>query len=566
MHNDMSIKNRVSIRNLFPLIIVSIAFSCSLAYGFYALSGLILSDDQISYWYRASEIITHNFSIRYWNPTATFSYLLGFLYLVLHNVKWAFLFIFGCISVLYCVAMTLSIKIFLKNELLSLGIAIISLIPVYTLGMTYWGFGSFDMVRGRILIMPIAPLVIVWFYEKRNSGKIWIPLVLCSLAGVIHLEIIYLAIILSVVLFWLHYQIGIDKKIFTQTLLPIALSGIVICGIYFIPKIVQSYLGPNPTTVLFHWLTLSREYYSDYINQLSNHAYLKLQWEASKSAFWWTMFPPRLTDIVYVAVSSFFLFFFGTLGLLEIKKKNYELFKFILIFLVATLSVAYGYQFIRYIGRFLWGASPKIWEEVRAVKFIYFFIYLSIGFLFKKWLVEKKFGLIVIASILIVFSPIQILTVLPTQWKERLITHTSTIFRQPYLTEYFRKALKIVDVKQERDLKAIEGIFAKEVKTDRRTYALTDIHSLKQSGLVTLISYQDKRSSTSQINREDPLPYWYLAYNEISQALRSGNSEKVLQTAKKYQCEWVVSYQKLSDKNLIPRYEGEELFLYQVSK
>ncbi len=66
--------------------------------------------------------------------------------------------------------------------------------------------------------------------------------------------------------------------------------------------------------------------------------------------------------------------------------------------------------------------------------------------------------------------------------------------------------------------------------------------------------------------RTPALPYWYLAYNEISQVLRSGDSEKVVQTTKKYQCEWVVSYQKLLDKNLIPRYEGEELFLYQVSK
>ncbi len=529
----------------------------------YLCNDITWSNDQIAYLSSAESVITNNFSLKFWNPSATFSYFLGIFISLFHDPKLAFLVIFTLTTFFYLYSMSVSLKKFIECEWLSNFIAVISLTPMYTLGMTYWGFNSFNMIMGRILIMPFAPIVITWAYKEKDSRRIWMPLLLCSLSGLLHLEILYLTAILILTLST--YALRRTEAIkyflnFTITILPCVL--VVMMIVLSLHYIANGYMMVDTS----YWERVVNLIHKDYVINLSNQSYLNLQWKSASVAFWWTMFPPRIIDVLYILFNSTFLFVLGFLGLWEIKNRCYELHQFIIRFTLSALTVAYGYQFFCYIGRFLWGASPSIWEEVRAVKFIYFFIYLSIGFLFKKWLVEKKFGLIVIASILIVFSPMQMLTMLPTQWKERLVMQTSTIFKQPHLAEYFRKALKIVDVKQERDLKVIEGIFAKEVKTDHLTYVLTDIHSLKQSGVVTLISYQDKRIGRSQTNRESALPYWYLAYQEINQVLRSGNAQKVVQTAKKYQCEWIVSYQKLSDEKLIPRYEGEELFLYQVNE
>ena len=96
-------------------------------------------------------------------------------------------------------------------------------------------------------------------------------------------------------------------------------------------------------------------------------------------------------------------------------------------------------------------------------------------------------------------------------------------------------------------------------------FVLSDIHALSLSGKRVMLSYQSKRGGRppgSKEDRESYLPYWYLAYSEISTALHSESTDRLLETAKKYGCRYIAAEHPVESEDWKCLYTGLKYNLY----
>jgi hypothetical protein len=96
---------------------------------------------------------------------------------------------------------------------------------------------------------------------------------------------------------------------------------------------------------------------------------------------------------------------------------------------------------------------------------------------------------------------------------------------------------------------------------------LSDRHELCGSGANIVISYHHKRLCKIDAagGTYDLLVYWYAAYQEVSAALQSRDSGKILAAARKYGCDYAVTDFPLKNTRFKPVYEGKAYALYKIA-
>ena len=546
MFKDIKINIR---QNFLLLTAVFIPYLLTTLY-FIDLSGF--SDDQTSYFLRAQMIAAGDAG---YQAGHFFPYILAKIYQLTGDFKTSFIVIYALVCFAYFHLTHAGFDIILKNRMVSLFLTIISLTPHYTLGMTFWGFAGSEFITARILIMPfVVPILAVYLTNLDKPGVFWLY-GLCIILSLLHLSAIYLlgVMIVYYCLYRLVKRRFKPDKAAIYFLTASAWSGVwVLAMLYLIP-------GQHLDYFLIDTYRVITRVNHEYALSLTDREYLNLLWGSMSAAFWWAMFPPKLTDLFYAVTESFFLLAFAAAGFAALKKERGDLFRAMIMLMVSVLAVSYGFQTFCWIGWKLFGLGPKIYEEVRAFKFIYFPIFIAIGFFLMR--PNRKFKVVIL--ILLVISPFGLVRMTPNGLKLSMVEQFDRLFPNPIYHEYVEKALKIKSV-DEAEITQLIKIIKKEAPEEATI--LTTIHKIKQSGRRIIISYQDKRSGRQGFTgpRKDEIVYWHLAYQEVSRVIKSRDPKHIRDTARKYNANYVILENRQDDPGLKPMFEGNRYFLYEV--
>ena len=277
------------------------------------------------------------------------------------------------------------------------------------------------------------------------------------------------------------------------------------------------------------------------------------------------MFPLRWTDLVFALFNALFLLPCAVLGFSILKNDEPRLFSKIMGFMGCVCATAFAYQTLRFMGWKLFGWHPHVLEEYRAIKYLYLALYLSAGFFLKNlWAQQKKISVFALAALLCV-SPLAALRILPQRFKQQIVQNAREAFHlKAQQMEYLQKALQFGDPEQKKDIAAMTDVL-RAMPSSSTEFVLSDIHSLSLSGRRVMLSYQSKRGDRppgSKEERQFYLPYWYLAYSEISATLQSGNADRLLETARKYGCRYIAAEGVISNQGWKCLYTGRKYNLY----
>ncbi len=532
-----------------------------------------LSDDQVTYLYKAELIAkTSGLPGAWWNPSSTFSYFLNMVNAWVNDEKASFVVIYVITAFVYLYGMTWALRKYIPSPTIASFIAIISLIPHYTLGMTYWGFGGFEFIRARILIMPFVPVLLRCYFDWKASHRILIVFLGCCMVAVLNFEIIYMGAILCLYsLFFVLTDASIRRSIKYSHVLGIMLFGSMSIFFLYYNKIMIHFIGASKVFFVLPTYELLKRVFEGNLHQLTDMQYLDLKWEAAEKAFWWGLFPPRLSDIGLFLIEHIFILILAVGGCFVWKKRSKASFDQWVKFTLCTLVIAYGYQIIRTFGHYIMHWSPDIREEVRAFKFITFPMYISVGWFLTKMVGEKKYLWIIICCLTLFIAPVQVARRIPVQWKIQCVQWSQTFLtveKQAYLEKVF--AIKNSD--QSEDIEQINSLLSQfwiGDTDDIKQSVLTTEHKIKFSDRPTLISYQDKRGAPTKYfenssERTDLLVFWYLAYKEISQVLELDDPQLWILAAKKFECRFIVSKYNIQFAGLEKLYVGKSLNLYRI--
>jgi hypothetical protein len=530
-----------------------------------------LSHDQITYWSYAqtlSEAGTHQYL---WRPIFSFSHILAFIHRFLASPIACFILVYVCAGYLYLLATYWSMRQFLKNDTVCTWIAVASIVPHYTLGMTYWGFAGLEFVSARMLIMPLVPLIIRWAVQDTSRFLWMLAPILCASAAALNFEAFYLlAALFLLAIVTLTGDAGrrTHLRFYAFGYGVAALLG---CLIFAYADYGSKHPTHNADMIARLYQDLIRIHTPTILN-MSSAAYTALVWESARAGFWWALFPPGLSEIVMAAGESIFVILAAVMGFLTALRNKQRWAKDLFCFSCCVLLVAYGYQAARYFAGMWLGWPADIFEEVRAFKFVYFSLYVGAGYYLLSLIRSQRRWTAVLVTALLLISPLNSLRMLPDSVRVGLyqsIITSGMIGRSDAMKqEYVAKALGYQDPVKAKDIKMIVGLLD-ELEGREPAQVLTDLHEVKLAKVLTFVSYQDKRGARTSFRfgeapRQLKGPYWYLAYREITAALTSGDPTIIRHMANKYGCDYCIVRDELKDGSFKPLYDGAYYRLYRI--
>lgn len=528
------------LKKIFPWLLLLVAPYI----GLLLMPDRFISDDQTTYFLAIQKNIVENGAIK---PFALGENILYWFLLLFDTEVRALTAYFVFFSTLYLFSMYWSLnRVFLKDRLVSLVIATSSLAPIYVLGMTFWGFNRWGMILPRVSILWIIPLVVAFAMKLPLGRKQWLGLFISISTMIFHLSAFFLVACIYIFLILRSLKSRQFRFAFETTLFT-----------FFILVVAESVRR----SVVYSTMGFISEIPIQFIEQASSivgREQIDLMWKASDAAFWWTLFPPRLSDVVYFLGGSFFIIYFAVSGVSRCWRSNKVLATNLLLLVVSVIVVAYGYQFFRFVGWRLLGLAPSFYEEVRAFRIIMLPLYIFAG-LYLIYLKENnRLKAFIFCSILCFLPPTTLIRNLPTQLRIDAASEAVKILPGEAYTrkEYVEKSLGINNQEKEKDIETIVNIILNGNFSQERI--MSTEHKLKRAGLPVLMSYQDKRLPL------DRLVYWFLTFSEISKVLDSRDEKLIADTAYESNCSLVVTQYPLVTDRWSVLYEGNTLYFYQL--
>lgn len=525
------------------------------------MGGARLSDDQINYVAIAERILDPAAPVVSWVPYRTFSFLLAGLFGLTGDHILSLKVIFAAVSFLYLIGMARFLGIFLKNKPAVWAATVISMTPGYTLGMTFWGFGQFELILARTVFMALAPWVLWLFWDPAPRRRA-LSLILCALGTILSMEAMLLLAIMGLCMV---LQFMLDKKVRAQAagvlgwgMAVAALIGIVV---YYIPVFYQRDIFFTQAPIYQSMIEANRAW----VQALAPAAFVDLFWEAAYACCWWTLFPPRLSDLLFALANQGLLIGAAVLGWSFLRRSGGSLAGRWGLWTLCVIAVAYGYPLARFVGWKLLDLPPHIFEEVRAFKFFHPLLFVCAGLaLDRLWQGRRRAAFAALTAILCV-APLGVLQSIPADWKSAIHDLAARYVTDPEKLGYVAKALALRDGELDQDLGEIRSIL--EERTPQDAFVLSTQYPLRLSGRNLIALYNDKRNGYLDIDGETyaRLPYWYVSYKEISEASDTCDEEQLIQLARKYGCDFAAVPCSFSGSRWETLYSGRRVSLYRLN-
>jgi hypothetical protein len=240
----------------------------------------------------------------------------------------------------------------------------------------------------------------------------------------------------------------------------------------------------------------------------------------------------------------------------------------LLFLFIASLAVAYLFQFLCVLGWKLFGTPPFILEEVRSFKYALFPGFVLIGALLEHLRTEKRRAALVAVVVILLVSPLNAVRAIPQLWKETIVSVADDLRVNTVHREYMMKALDYRNLEYQHELNEIIAI-VKDLDKDEPVI-LSDIHQFKRAGVQTLVTYHDKRGSPLEslafaVRRNHGFVVWHLALRDVQHTLRSDDPEELLKMMKRFDVPIAVTYSRYHHPDLKILYQGKTLTLYSMA-
>jgi hypothetical protein len=533
---------------LLLLLALSIASACLI--DFHAFS-----DDQKTYIRIATDILARPVA---WNPSDSFAWVLAGLHRFSGNWTQAYALVYGLVASLYLLSAYLCLRCLRLGPWPALAATLVSLVPHYTLGMTFWGFAGAEFVTARIMILPLATLLMSAFLRNRETHRAAWIFPLAAAGSFLHLSSAFLFSLLFIAYGYTNARAW--RRALQAAIAPLLIS-IALFAILAYRLLLQRASGGLDALLLQIYETMAHMQ-SARIDALDPVAGTDLLWQAAYAGFWWTMFPPRLGDVAYVLAENALLLaaaWFAWRRSARSGEREAGLAHRLTALALGVVVTAYGLQAANFFAWKLASAAPHIFEEVRAFGFLYWPIYVAIGFAFAQ---VRALPLRALLFLILLLSPTAAVRALPETARLSLRAAALQYGPSNLSPEYLEKALGLHrGARQELD-RLSETLRTTQAGGACRVISLE--HELKRSGCAVFVSYQDKRSGRIGEPGRDALPIWFLSYEEIRPAIESGDPERIANIAARYGANLVVLPRPVRDARFLPVFSGTRWHAYRI--
>ena len=512
------------------------------------------SDDQKTYIRIAGDILSRPTT---WMPADTFGWILAGIYRLCGDWAQTLALIYGLVASLYLLSAYTCLRWLRLGTAPALAIALISLVPHYTLGMTSWGFAGAEFVTARITILPIAALLMSVFLRHHDSHRVAWIFPVAAASCLLHMSSAYLFAILGIAYGLVRAR---DlRQAFADALAPLLLSAAIIAPLAY------RVFFPPPSggfdVILFQIYEKMALVQGPSIDALDTAATMDILWRAAYTGFWWTMFPPRLGDLAYVLAENSVLLAAAGLAWTQRKRiaaREASLLRALSAVAIGVLVTAYGFQAANFLAWKLMGAPPRLFEEVRAFGFLYWPIYIAIAYAFQNLRGSLPKALL-FAALLV--SPTVAVRMLPEAGKLFLRTNALRYGPSNLNPEYLGKALGLRAASRQEMDHLVESLRLARAGGACRVIGLE--HEIKRSGCAVFVSYQDKRAALRNPGR-NILLVWYLSYEEIRSAVESGDPDRIAGIAARYGADMAVLPAPVRDPRFVPVFSGQRWHAYRI--
>lgn len=513
------------------------------------------SDDQKSYIRIATDIVSQPVP---WIPSDSFAWILATLYRLCGDWPQTFTFVYGLFAGLYMPTAYACLRSLRLRPAPALAATLISMVPHYTLGMTFWGFAGAEFVTARITIIPMAALLLTAFLRNRDSQLLPWLFPAAAAASFLHLSSAFLFAILIVA--YGVVRAGALRRALAEAVAPMFVSAVLFAALAYRQFLVPSTAGLDVLLLQIYEQMASVQ--GTRLDGLDPEGALELLWRAAYAGFWWTMFPPRLSDIAYVLGENALILAAVWLAWTRCFRpfRDQDSLASRLAALAIGVGVtAYGFQAANFIAWKLIGAPPRIFEEVRAFGFLYWPIYVAIGFAFQRCGTCLLKGLL-FAALLV--SPTMAVRKLPEAAKATLRSAALRYGPVNLNPEYLEKALGRHAATHQELERLTDSLRLVRQGAACRIIGLE--HELKRSGCAVFVSYQDKRAGRLGFAHADALLIWYLSYEEIRVAIESGDPDRIVAIAGRYGANMVILPREIRDPRFGPVFSGTHWHAYRI--
>lgn len=515
----------------------------------------VFSDDQKTYIRIATDVLSMPVP---WIPADSFGWILAGFYRLCGDWALTFTLVYGLFAGLYLFTAFACLRWLRFGSMPALAAALISLVPHYTLGMTSWGFAGAEFVTARIIILPIAALLMTVLLRHYDSDRVTWIFPAAAASSFLHLSSAFLFSILLVA--YGLARAGDLRRAFTNALAPLLASAAIFA-------VLAHYVFFPPTPGGFDALLLQiyekmAGVQGPRIDAMDPAATIDTLWQAAYTGFWWTMFPPRLGDVAYVLAENALVM--GAVWLAWMQRaraagQEAALARRLTHMAIAVVVTAYGFQTVNFLAWKLAGAPPRLFEEVRAFGFLYWPICVAIGGAFA-CLRNGAIKALLFAALLL--SPTSAVRALPVAGKLFLRSAALRYGPSNLNREYLDKALGLHLASRQELERMAQSLGQTQQGEACRIIGLE--HELKRSGCAVFISYQDKRSSRFGNPGRDALLVWYLSYEEIRSAIDSGDPEWIAKIAGRYGANLAVLPRPVRDPRFVPLFSGARWHAYRI--
>ena len=469
------------------------------------------SDDQKTYIRIATDILSQPVP---WMPSDSFAWILAGFYRLYGDWAQTFALIYGLFAGLYLLTAYACLRWLRLGSTPALAAALISLVPHYTLGMTSWGFAGAEFVTARITILPIAVLLMTVFLRNCDSHRVTWIFPPAAVASFLHLSSAFLFSIL-VIAYGLVRARDL-RRAFRDAVAPLLLSTAIIAPLAY--RVLFPPASGGFDVILLQIYEKMAAVQGPNMDALDPAATIDLLWKAAYAGFWWTMFPPRLGDVVYVLAEN---------GVI-----------------LAAVCLAWLRR------NCIASQEASLPGGLSAV---------AIGFTFRN-LRNSVPGALLFAALLV--SPTMAVRMLPETAKVFLRSAALQYGPSDLNPEYLEKALGLRGTARQELDELVESLRLARQGEACRVIGLE--HELKRSGCAVFVSYQDKRSPLRNPGGHPLLLVWYLSYEEIRSAIESGDPDRIVKVAERYGANMAVLPRSVRDPRFVPVFYGLHWHAYRI--
>ncbi len=525
------------------------------------LMGNTLSDDQVWYVSMADQMISKQYAWELWAPRYSFAYILSLLSQITANHVYSLKLLSLVCLMFYLNSANWCFKHIFRGRIISICLAFISVMPAFTLGMTFWGFLGIGYILPRMLIMPFVPLVLGLIIFNVNSRKVMYAFLLAAFGSLLNFESVLLLGLSCCYWFVRNLIAKNTKSLFDVWIwISIVIAAYITLAIFSLDQ----YLFLNSSESINQSYNVIIQALNTHVASLNQAEYIRVYWEAAYEGCWWAMFPPRLSDLAFIIGNQLPTLVASLIGFMLIRKENPKLLFNLIIFTLCVIFLAYGNQIYRYLGWKLWGWEPRIYEEIRTFKFFQLVIFIFSGFTLKHLWNLKKRGLFILLFLILCAPPLSLAKSLPLSIKGVVKSVGNRVSPNASAQAYIDKALGLVHSKKAEEVVELNQVLSNQLPLSDSILTLN--HRIRLSGHPLVMPYIDKRLDPFEVNgvRYNRLIYWYLAYSEIKAAFDTCDISQSIHLANKYHTKYIVSECKFNNPKLLSIQQGQYLNLYEL--